>query len=99
MADNRIQVTASISAADSGTDWLQLRGTRNAFDISVSGTFVATVHLQRKRPGEAASAARDVESYTAPTERLGEMQGHWDVRLYVKTGNFTSGTIQAELGV
>ena len=98
MADNRIRVTADVAAADSGTDWLQLRGNRNFFDVSVGGTFVATVHLQRKRPGEAVAAARDVESYAAGTEKLGEMQGHWDVRLYVKTGNYSSGTVKAELG-
>lgn len=98
MADNRINVAAAVTAEDSGTDWLQVRGERNFFDISVFGTFVATVHLQRKRPGEAASAARDVEAYTAGTEKLGEMQGHWDVRLFVKAGNFTSGTVNLELG-
>lgn len=98
MADNGIRTTADITAQNSGTDWLQLRGARNFFDISVSGTFTATVHLQRKRPGEDASAARDVESYTAGTEKLGEMQGHWDVRLFVKTGNLGSGTVKAELG-
>jgi hypothetical protein len=98
MNDNAIRTTAGIAAENSGTDWLQLRGARNFFDISVSGTFAATVHLQRKRPGEDASAARDVESYTAGTEKLGEMQGHWDVRLFVKSGNYTSGTVKAELG-
>lgn len=98
MADNRINVTAAVTAQNTGTDWLQIRGERKFFDISVYGTFVATVHLQRKRPGAAASAARDVESYTAGTEKIAEMQGHWDVRLFVKTGNFTSGTANLELG-
>ena len=98
MADNGIRTTADIAAQNSGTDWLQLRGARNFFDFSVSGTFTATVHLQRRRPGESASAARDVESYTAGTEKLGEMQGHWDVRLFVKTSNYGSGNVKAELG-
>lgn len=98
MADNQIRTAADIVTQSAGTDWLQLRGARNFFDISVSGAFVATVHLQRKRPGEASSAARDVEAYTAGTEKLGEMQGHWDVRLFVKTGDYTSGTVKAELG-
>ncbi len=98
MADNRTGVTASVTAQNTGSEWLQLRGQRNFFDISVSGTFAADVTLQRKRPGEAASAARDIETYTAGTEKLGEMQGHWDVRLFVKTGDFTSGTAVLELG-
>lgn len=99
MADNKIRVTASVSAADSGSDWLQLRGHRNFFDVSVSGTFVATVTLQRKRPGDAAAAARDVETYTAGAEPLKEFAGHWDVRLYVKSSAYTSGTAVLELGV
>ena len=99
MADNKIRVTASVTAQDTGTDWLQLRGHRNFFDVSVSGTFVATVTLQRKRPGDAAGAARDIETYTSGTETLKEFAGHWDVRLHVKTGNYTSGTAVLELGV
>ena len=98
MADNRVRVTASGTAQNTGTDWLQLRGERNFFDISTSGSFTATATLQRKRPGEAASAARDVETYTAGAEKIGEMQGHWDVRLHVKTSEFTSGTVVLELG-
>lgn len=98
MADNRTRVTASVAAADDGTDWLQLRSDGNFFDISVSGTYSGTVTLQRKRPGESASAARDIEAYAAAVERVGEMQGHWDVRLYVKTGDLSSGSIALELG-
>ena len=98
MADNRIRVQSDVTAENAGTDWLQLRGGRGFFDISVSGSFTAAVTLQRKRPGEAASAARDIESYTGGTEKIGEMQGHWDVRLFVKTGAFTSGTAVLELG-
>ncbi len=97
MVDSTVRVTASITAQNTGTDWLQLRANHSYFDISLSGAFAATVHLQRKRPGEAASAARDIESYTAGTEKLGEMKGHWDVRLFVKTGNYTSGTVEMEL--
>ena len=100
MADNKIRVTASASAADTGTDWLQLRGYRNFFDVSVSGTFTATVSLQRKRPGDAAGAARDIETYVdSGTETVKEFAGHWDVRLHVKSGDYTSGTAVLELGV
>lgn len=98
MADNRTRVTASVTAADDGTDWLQLRGDGNFFDISVSGTYSGTVTLQRKRPGESASAARDIEDYAATVERVGEMQGHWDVRLYIKAGELSSGSVELELG-
>jgi hypothetical protein len=99
MANNTVRVAASITGANSGTDWLLLRGPHGYVDISVSGTFSATVTLQRKRPGEAASAARDIETFTGPAEKMIEMAGHWDVRLIVKTGAYTSGTVAAELGV
>lgn len=98
MADSTIRVENAIAAQNAGTDWLQLRGQRNFFDISLRGTFSATVTLQRKRPGESAAAARDIESYVAGVEKLGEVQGHWDVRLFVKSGDYTSGTAVGELG-
>jgi hypothetical protein len=98
MANNKVRVTATLTAQNAGTDWLQLRGQHNFFDISVSGIFVANVTLQRKRPGEADAAARDVETYTGNAEKLGEMMGHWDVRLFIKTGEFTSGSVIAEIG-
>lgn len=102
MTDNIVRVTATVTSPtdDTGTDWLQLRGQHSFFDISVAadGSFSGTVHLQRRRPGEAASAARDVESYAGSTEKLGEMQGHWDVRLFVKSGNIATGSVALELG-
>ncbi len=99
MADSTVRVLASLTARNTGTDWLQLRTDHSFFDISVSGTFSGSVHLQRKRPGESASVARDIESYAAAAEKLGEMRGHWDVRLFVKSGDYTSGTVEAELAV
>ena len=97
MTDSTVRVTASVTAENTGTGWLKLRADHSFFDISVSGTFSATIQLQRKRPGESASAARDIESYTAGTEKLGEMQGHWDVRLFTRTGDYVSGTVEMEL--
>lgn len=96
MADNRIRVTATATGAGEGTDWLQLRGQRNFFDVSLSGSFSQTIELQRKRPGEADGAARTVESHTAPVEKMGEMQGHWDVRLWATA--HSSGSSALELG-
>lgn len=99
MADNENLVTATVAAADAGTDWLQLRQYRNPFDISVKGTFTGNVFLQRKRPEESADDARDIgDAYTASTEEIGEMRGRWDVRLFVKAGGLSSGTVVLELG-
>lgn len=95
MTDNIRQVTASITAQATGTDWLQGPGKA---DISLSGTFSATIFLQRKKRGEAAASAVDVESYTAATEKVIEdASGAWDYRLYCKTGGYTSGTAEASI--
>lgn len=110
MADSRhrsIETVAGTTAgtatgANVGSGWLSLKGCnvdqRNFFDLSVQaandGTF--TVILQRKRPTEADSAARNIESYTEDTEKIGEIHGNWEIRLQV-TDHTTSGNIVCEL--
>ena len=111
MADSRhrsVETVAGTTAgtatgANVGSGWLALKGCnvdkRNFFDISMQkatgGTF--TVLLQRKRPSEADSAARTIETYTAsPVERIGEIHGSWLVRLQV-TVHTTTGDIICEL--
>ena len=69
MVDSTVRVTASAAAENTGTGWLKLRADHSFFDISVSGTFAATVSLQRKRPGEAASAAREAHVALAGRDR------------------------------
>jgi hypothetical protein len=97
MSANKIRVSANGATVGDATDWLQLRGGRRFFDISLGGTFTQTITLERKRPGEADGSARVVESFTAATEKIGEMAGHWDLRLRVTAA--TSGTSTLELGV
>ncbi|MFO1188504.1 MAG: hypothetical protein U1E97_02665 [Alphaproteobacteria bacterium] len=97
MATSKIRVSASGAVAGDATDWLQLRGGRRFFDISVAGTFNQTIILERKRPGEADGAARVVESFSAAAQKVGEIAGHWDLRLRVTA--VTSGTSSLELGV
>ena len=65
------------------------------FTISVSNTFVATVTLQRRLDGV---AWRDVESYTVPTEKDGLAAEGQEIRLGIKSGNFTSGTATCRIG-
>ena len=57
--------------------------------FSVSGTFVATVTVQRSRDG---ATWLDVDSTTAPTELDATSAGGWHWRAGVKTGQYTSGT-------
>lgn len=64
--------------------------------ISIYGTFVATVTLQRSF--DDGSNWHDVATYTAPTQTKVEhtnFSAKW--RLGVKTGEFTSGTVNVRL--
>jgi hypothetical protein len=65
-------------------------------NMSISGTFVATVVLQRTFDG--GRNWLDVESFTEPAERqISEPEPGVLYRLGVKTGGFTSGTIYVRL--
>ena len=79
---------ATITAQDKWTDPVKLnRGNAN---ISVQGTFVATLWLQRSFNN--GHTWGDVESYTAPTELVftEPEEGAMIYRLGVKTGEYTS---------
>jgi hypothetical protein len=64
------------------------------FDVTISGTFVATVTVQRSKDSV---AWVDVESFTAPVEKAGVSGSAWYFRVGVKTGAYTSGTVVADL--
>lgn len=86
-------VTASVSAQDTFTSWMQAQG---QFNISVSGTWAGTVTLQR-RFGTSGSAL-DVEAYTANTEKQAvEAEDDVYYRAGVKTGEYTSGTAELRI--
>ena len=84
--------TKSIGAEDTYSDWVFLRG---QFNFSLSGTWVATVHLQRSF--DAGVTPLDVDSFTANTEQIGEEPEGALYRFGVKTGNFTSDTVVGRL--
>jgi hypothetical protein len=87
-----IAVTKSITAQNTFTDPVQLTGN---FNLSISGTFSATVTVQRSSDN---STWRDVDTFTAPSEEVGyEPEVMW-YRAGVKTGGFTSGTADVRLG-
>jgi hypothetical protein len=83
----------SVSAAAQNTfsNAIQVVG---SFDISVSGTFVATLTVQRSEDG---STWRDVKSYTLPAEEVGYDPILTYYRVGVKTGGYTSGTVVASM--
>lgn len=93
------QVDASISAEDAGTDSIRVTGITGSriFAISVSGTFSVSVTLQRSADDV---LWEDVESYTTLTSKSyddGLDNATMYYRLYVKTGDYTSGTVELSI--
>lgn len=80
-------VTASITAENTWSDSIEIKG---SFDLSISGTFVATVTVQRSFDG--GSSWSDVDTFTSPTETYGVQPHFANYRVGVATGDFTSGT-------
>ena len=66
------------------------------FNLSIWGTFVATVTLQRSFDN--GTNWLDIATYTAPIEDAGFGYGPAIYRAGVKTGDYTSGTINVRLG-
>lgn len=79
--------TKTISAQNTFSDPVQLQG---AFNLSISGTFVATVVVQRSPDG---TNWFDVDSFTAPSEEVGFEPEYLYYRAGVKTGGYTSGSV------
>lgn len=85
-------VTKAITAENTFSDPAYLEG---YFNISISNTFVATVFVQRSPDN---SNWYDVNSYTAPFEGVGFEPEFMYYRIGVKTGGFTSGTVDVRIG-
>jgi hypothetical protein len=69
-----------------------------SFDLSITGTFVATVYIQRCFWGDDTDTAanwKDVDSRTSPTEEIGLTGGKMYFRVGVKSGGYTSGSVTA----
>ena len=85
--------TKTITTENTFTDPVQLTG---FFNLSISGTFVATITVQRSFDNKV--TWQDVDTFTKPTEDWGmEPEVCW-YRVGVKTGEFTSGSIGIRLG-
>lgn len=90
MAEARL-VTATITGDDEWTDSIRLNG---AFDLSIAGTFTATVTVQRSYDN---ATWRDVDTFTEATEEVGWQGEIAYYRAGVKALEFTSGTITVSL--
>jgi len=84
--------SASLTAQNTFTDSVKLEG---YFNISISGTFAATVFVQRSIDN---STWVDVNSFTAPFEGTGFDPEFMWYRIGIKTGGFTSGTAVVRIG-
>lgn len=92
---------ASASSDDIYTDGIKVTGigsTGRSFSMEISGTFVATVTLQRSSGNE--NDYTDWQSYTVPVSSSvydAKDNETWYYRLAVKPGNYTSGTVDMQL--
>jgi len=86
-------VTKSIGVQNIFSDWLFVKG---YFNWSLWGTWVGTVTLQRTFDG--GSTQLDVTTSAANTESIKhEPEGAY-YRFGIKTGDYTSGTLQGRIG-
>ena len=87
------KVTANLTAENTFSRGVILEGT---FNLSLSGTWVATVTLQRSFDGGVTWL--DVETFTENLERVGNsLETGVRFRFGVKTSDFTSGTVVGRL--
>lgn len=90
-----MEVTKSITAQNTFSDTLNLLS--ESFNFSLSGTWVATVYVQRSF--DAGATWLDVEAFAENGEVVGvEPEHNVRYRFGVKTGGYTSGTVVGRLG-
>jgi hypothetical protein len=87
----RQTVSADISAENTFTDSIQLFG---YFNLSISGTFSATVTVQRSYDN---INFADADTFTSPSEEVGYEPQEMYYRVGIKTGDYTSGTASVSL--
>jgi|TARA_R110000787_G_scaffold8568_6_gene28973 hypothetical protein len=85
-------VTKAAGAENQFSDALSLRGD---FSLSISGTFVGTVSVQRSFDGGSAWAS--VDTFTAPIETAGYEPVGAQYRVGIASGAYTSGTATCTL--
>lgn len=84
--------TKTISAQNTFTDAVLTEG---YFNLSISGTFAATVTVQRSWDS---STWYDVDTYTAPVQEVGFDPEFTYYRAGVKSGDYTSGSVVIRFG-
>lgn len=85
--------TKTITAQNTWSDAVTLVGD---FTLSISGTFAATVTVQRSHDNGV--SWRDVDTFNSATEENGYEPEYVKYRVGVATGDFTSGSVVVRLG-
>lgn len=83
---------ANLAALNAVSD-VVLVPTGDMFDLSISGTFVATLTLQRSKDG--LTGWMDVEAFTAPAQKTGVSGSAWFYRVIASA--FTSGAAVVDI--
>jgi hypothetical protein len=90
------QVSADIVAENTGTDWVVARK-GDTLEIYAGSTGSATVTLQRRvntSSSDGDGTIFDVKDYSISDDpEIVNVEGDWEYRMHVKTGNFTSSTV------
>jgi hypothetical protein len=85
------RTSVSAAAENTWSDPIRIVG---SFNLSISGTFSATVTVQRSEDG---TTWRNVDTWTAPSEEVGYDPILNYYRVGVATGGYTSGTAVASM--
>ena len=85
------RTSVSITAQNTFSDPIRIVG---SFNLSISGTFVANVIVQRSEDG---TTYRTTDTWTAPAEEVGYDPVSNYYRVGVATGGYTSGTVVASI--
>lgn len=85
------RTSVSAAAENTWSDPIRILG---SFNLSISGTFSATVTVQRSEDG---TTWRNVDTWTAPSEEVGYDPILNYYRVGVATGGYTSGTAVASM--
>lgn len=89
-------IELSISAENTFTPAFKVGGAIPRASLSISGTFVATVTVQRRLDGV---NWRDVDpEFTTEDEKTYESDEVGEIRMGIKTGNYTSGAALCRIG-
>lgn len=86
-----VSVSKDLTGANQFTDSIRVIG---PFSLSISGTFTATVTVQRSQDNV---SFQDVDTFTSAIETVGHEAVLYYYRAGIKSGEYTSGTATVAL--